>query len=629
MLRWYDLLNDLRNYHEIFLNPNQTMETVLKRMNKNLLAQSIAAFVMGSASLWASAEVVVLKASTIITMDDKNPRAEAIAFDTATKKITAVGSLKDVTASAPNATVKDLGSTVLMPGFIDPHNHPFLSGITTQAPAFWIAPYVGYKTWADVQAKILKEDKKAPAGVPLVFNGVDRLLQQAPMPTKGILDKLTPSGRPILVVDNSGHAVYFNSASIKMLGWKDGKPPANPVGGSFGRNPDGTSNGVANETAAIIAVAGPILPKAVPHLLLSGAEWYAYMASLGITSTSEHTYSTGMYKGYLALASVPDSPIRISVYHMAVDSDAGVKATWPDPSMVRKNGIKLWADGTPWLGSVAQSFGYLDNERTRTADIILGPLGEKGMNYSRLQLDELLDKYAPMGYQMAFHCNGDVGFDVVLDAYEYALNKYNLIGTDHRWRVEHLGAARADQFKRAESLGVTVSLAPFQYIYWGDLLDGTMFKPEYGAEWQRVGDAFKANIHTTFHNDGSVSPPDTLRNIQHMVTRTTDSGKVHGADQAVTMEQALKASTINGAYQLKRDNEIGSLEVGKYADLVELSADLTAVKPDEITTKVKVQGTWLGGKKIDTAKFLEEIKAIDPTEHQDLAGAALKGVHSH
>ena len=601
----------------------------MKIFSRTFISKSISAFVMCSAPLFATAEVVVLKAANIITMDEKNPRAQAIAFDTDTKKITAVGSLKDVQASAPSATVKDLGTTVLMPGFIDPHNHPFLSGITTQAPAFWIAPYVGYKTWADVQAKILKEDKASPAGVPLVFNGVDRLLQQAPTPTKDVLDKLTPSGRPVLVIDNSGHAVYFNTATIKALGWKDRKPPANPVGGSFGRNKDGTSNGVANETAAIMAVAGPILPKAIPHLLHSGAEWFAYMASLGITSTSEHTYSTGMYKGYLALASVPNSPMRISVYHMAVDSDAGVKATWPDPSMVRKNGIKLWADGTPWLGSVAQSFGYLDNERTRKADIILGPLGEKGMNYTRLQLDELLDKYAPMGYQMAFHCNGDVGFDVVLDAYEYALNKYNLIGTDHRWRVEHLGAARADQFKRAESLGVTVSLAPFQYIYWGDLLDGTMFKPEYGAQWQRAGDAFKYNIHTTFHNDGSVSPPDTLRNIQRMVTRTTDAGSVHGANQAVTLDQALKASTINGAYQLKRDTEVGSLEVGKYADLVELSADITAVNPNEILEKVKVQGTWLGGKKIDIAQFLKEIKAIDPSEHQALGEASLKGVHSH
>ena len=584
---------------------------------------------MCSAPLFVSAEVVVLKAANIITMDEKNPRAQAIAFDTNTKKITAVGSLKDVQASAPSATVKDLGTTVLMPGFIDPHNHPILSGITTQAPAYWIAPYVGYKTWADVQAKILKSDKEAAPGVPLIFNGVDRLLQQAPVPTRDILDKLTPSGRPIVVVDNSGHAVYFNSATIKFLGWKGGKPPANPVGGSYGRNPSGTSNGVANEAAALMAVVTPLFPKAIPNPLMSSAKWYAYMASLGITSTSEHTYNSGQYKPYLALASVPDSPLRMHVYHMAIDADAGDTVTWPDPSMVRKNGIKLWADGSPWLGNVAQSFAYLENPRTKQAEIIIGPLGEKGMNYTRMQLDQLLDKYAPMGYQMSFHCNGDVGFDVVLDAYEYALAKYKLMGTDHRWRVEHLGAARGDQFKRAESLGVTVSLAPFQYIYWGDLLDGTMFDPAIGSQWQRVNDAFKANLHTSFHNDGSVSPPDTLRNIARMVTRTTDSGNVHGANQAVTLDQALKASTMNGAYQLKRDKEIGSLEVGKYADLVELSADITAVNPNEILEKVKVQGTWLGGKKINTAKFLDQINAIDPSQHQGMGASALKNAHSH
>lgn len=577
----------------------------------------------------ALAEIQILKASTIITMDDKNPRAEAIAFDTVTKKITAIGSLQNVRASAPNAKVQDLGSTVLMPGFIDPHNHPILSGITTQAPAYWIAPYVGAKTWADVQATIKKADAEAPAGRPLVFNGLDRLLQEAPLPTRDILDQLTPSGRAIIVIDNSGHAVYFNTAVIKILGWKDDKPPVNPVGGSYGRFQDGTSNGVANESAALMAVIGPILPKAIPHILLSSAKWYAYMASMGITSTSEHTYNTGMYKGYEALASVPDSPVRMHVYHMAIEPDAAAKVTWPDPSMVRKNGVKLWADGSPWLGTVAQSFGYLDNARTKQANILLGPLFEKGMNYTRAQLDQLLDQYAPMGYQMAFHCNGDVGFDVVLDAYENALNKYKLIGTDHRWRVEHLGAARADQFQRAERLGVTVSMAPFQYIYWGDLLDGTMFASQYGAQWQRVGDAMKMKTRTTFHNDGTVSPPDTLRNIQRMVTRTTDSGKVHGPNQAVTLEEALKASTINGAFQLKRDQEIGSLEVGKFADLVELSADITAVNPNEILEKVKVQGTWLGGKKIDLTKFIEQITAIDPTEHKDLANSAIKNFHRH
>ena len=147
------------------------------------------------------------------------------------------------------------------------------------------------------------------------------------------------------------------------------------------------------------------------------------------------------------------------------------------------------------------------------------------MNYTRAQLDAILDELVPTGYQIAFHCNGDVGFDVVLDAYARALAKFNPLGSDHRWRVEHLGAARKDQFERAAALGVTCSLSPFQYIYWGDLLDGVMFDSAYGAQWQRVRDAFEAGVVPSYHNDGSVTPPNQLLNVAQTVTRRTISGK--------------------------------------------------------------------------------------------------------
>ena len=598
-------------------------------MNRKSLLNVLPVFVLYCLSNLAVAQTQILKASTIITMDERNPRAEAVAFDTATKKITAIGSLVDVKAKAPQAQVTDLGATVLMPGFVEPHGHPILAGLTTQAPSYWIAPYVGYKTWDDVKAKILKEDAAMPAGQPLFFIGVDRMLQQAPLPTKEVLDPLTPSGRPILILDNSGHAIYFNTAAIKALGWKNGKPPKNPVGGSFGRNKDGTSNGVANEASGVVAVGTPFFSKLFPHPLQQGAKWYAYMASFGITSSSDMAYSTGEYKAYAAYSSLPDFPVRTSVYHMSIEPDAAIKVSWSDPSLVRKEGIKLWADGSPWIGSIATSFGYLDNAQTRNAQITLGPLGEKGMNYTRLQLDQILDKYAPLGYQMSFHCNGDVGFDVVMDAYERALNKYKLIGTDHRWRVEHLGAAQGDQFKRAASLGVTVSMAAFQFVYWSDLLDGTMFAPNYGNQWIAAGDAFKAGVKPSFHNDGPVSPPNPLLNVQNMVTRTSASGKVHGANQQLSLNDALKAITINGAYQLKRDKEVGSLEIGKFADFVELSNDPNKVDPLKINEQVKVQGTWLGGRKINTAKFVQEVSAIDPSEHKGLVKNAMKGSHSH
>ena len=144
-----------------------------------------------------------------------------------------------------------------------------------------------------------------------------------------------------------------------------------------------------------------------------------------------------------------------------------------------------------------------------------------------------------------------------------------------------------------------------------------MFDSEHGAQWQRTRDAFEAGVRPSYHNDGSVSPPDQLYNVQQTVMRATVSGKVHGANQAVTLDQALRAITVNGAYQLRRDHEIGSLAVGKYADLVELSADIYTVPVDEITDRVKVLGTWLGGRKIDADAFIDQIDAIDPSGHSD------------
>ncbi len=567
----------------------------------------------------------ILKADSIITMDESNPRAEAIAFDDSSGKILAVGSVADCQAAAPGTEVTDLGSTVLMPGFIEAHSHPMLGGMITQKPCHWIAPYMGYPHFSDVEALWTKVNAALPPDQPVVFQGLDRLLQQAEMPTNTDLDKFFPTRRAV-VLDNSGHVAYFNSAVIAFNKWADGKPPANPPGAHFGRNPDGTSNGIAYETAAQLEAVLPTVRDAVPHPLESAAQWLQYMAGFGITATSEMTYSTNMLKGYEALTTRPDSPVRISLYHMAIDPDAGVKVDSPDPAMLRKQGVKLWADGSPWVGSIASSFAYLDTPAVQKAQIPLGPGGDKMMNYTRVELDALLAKYAPQGWQMSFHVNGDVGLDIVLDAYEEALVNNNLMGTDHRWRVEHCGGCRGDQFQRAVDMGVTISLGPFQYIYWGDLLDGTMFPPELGSQWMRWGDAVRTGAHLSFHNDGPVSPPIPLLNIQTAITRTTDTGQVHGANQIISIDEALKAETVGAAYMLHREDEIGSLAPGMYADLVELSMDPYLAEPTKLATQVKVQGTWSSGRKIDLDSYMAQIKEIEaanthPVDHGTVMGS--------
>lgn len=567
---------------------------------------------------------LVIKAASIITMDDSIPRAEAIGIDTATGQITVVGTVSDVQAEAPGVPLTDLGTTVLMPGFIDPHNHPALAGMVTQAPAYWIAPYVGYPEYSDVTALFIKVNGELPPDQPAIFNGLDRVLQGAPELINTDLDQFFPS-RPVIVLDNSGHEAYFNTALMKLNGWENNKAPADPVGARFGRNADGTSNGRAYETAALLAVAGKILSTAIPHPLLSIARWLQMMATNGITMTSEHSYQDDLLKGYIACMSVPDAPIRIGLYHMSITPDCSDKLSSPVPeAMLWKQGIKLWADGSPWVGTIASSFPYLDTPIVQHAQIPLGPSGESMMNYTRVELDAVLAKYAPTGWQIAFHVNGDVGLDIVLDAYEHALVTNNLLGTDHRWRVEHVGGCRGDQFERAASLGVNISLAQFQFIYWGDVLDGQMFTSDIGSQWIRAADAFKSGAVCTFHNDGPVSPPSPLLNIQTAVTRRTPSGQVHGANQQISLTDAFKAHTINAAHQLGRDHDLGSITVGKLADLVELSSDPFVVDVESLTDEVTVQGTWLNGKKIDSSAFLTQIEAIDPSEHAGLPVAVKK-----
>ncbi len=161
---------------------------------------------------------LILKALVVITMNPTADRVEAVAVDTTSGKIAAVGTLKECQQAAPKANVQDLGSTVLMPGFIDPHSHPLLGGIVTQEPAYWISPHKGYATFADVEKLWRKLDKELPPDQPVLCNGLDRLLQGAPELTNTQLDTYFPKRRA-LILDNSGHEVYFNSAVIASNGW--------------------------------------------------------------------------------------------------------------------------------------------------------------------------------------------------------------------------------------------------------------------------------------------------------------------------------------------------------------------------------------------------------------------------
>jgi predicted amidohydrolase YtcJ len=560
----------------------------------------------------------ILTAGTLITMDPARPRAQAVAISDG--RIAAVGTVAQCRTDYPDAELIDTGAAALLPGFIEPHSHPIMSGIATQPPARSIAPWDA-PAWADIEAIFAEAVANTDPSTPLLFAGFDALLHKRPSPKAPELDRIFGE-RAAVVTDNSGHGVYFNTAVMKQHGW-DVNPPADPVGAHFGRNPDGSLDGQGFETAALLAVAGPVLAQ-LGNPLVSAAEYYAWMSRGGYTSTSDMTYDPKFKGAYETLAAAPSCPLRVSMWEMSTtDTYNAAESFSVAEQLLVKQGVKLWTDGSPWIGNIAISFPYLSTEATRTAGIdpaVAG--GVQSMNYSREQLDAVLDVAAPTGWQMAFHANGDLAVDLALDAYEDSLHRHNLLGTDHRWRLEHLGAGTRKQFDRAARLGVHVSMAPFQYYYWGDLLDGQIFDHEHGSQWAAFADAVASGAMVSLHNDGSVSPPTPVLNIQTAVTRRTRAGTVHGADQCITLDQGLRAHTINAARTLHRDRLIGSIEIGKLADFTELSADPYTVDPAELADKSRVSGTWLSGERIDLNAFVRAISGSDTGQHEHLAAHA-------
>jgi predicted amidohydrolase YtcJ len=285
--------------------------------------------------------------------------------------------------------------------------------------------------------------------------------------------------------------------------------------------------------------------------------------------------------------------VRLRTYEMSTAAMSTTEQPANGDDVVRQVGIKIWVDGSPWIGNIDLTFPYLDTDATRTIGVTPGSCGHA--NYTREQLTDIVAAYFPLGWQMACHVQGDAGVDTILDVYEQALAAHPR--DDHRLRLEHVGAITDEQLQRAHHLGVTCSIFVDQIHYWGDILVDGLFGPEHGSRWMPAGSAVATGMRISLHNDPPVTPEEPLRNISVAATRVAPSGRVLGPEQRLTVEQAIRAQTLDAAWQLFSDDVAGSLEVGKYADLVVLSADPRAVPPEAIAD-LDVRATYLAGTRV-------------------------------
>ncbi|UOQ56834.1 amidohydrolase [Leucobacter allii] len=541
----------------------------------------------------AGAETIFL-GGPIVTMDAERSTAEALAV--AAGRIVAVGEAEAVLAHRGPATeVVDLAGRALLPGFVEAHGHPMI-GMSFRGDGVIDVRAAICPTAESVLRTVRAAVAAAPVGMPLTVVGWEELLRPGlPEPHRAWLDALAPRN-PLAVLHNSAHSAWANSLALAAAGVDAATP--DPEGSHFVRDALGEPTGRAEELPATLMLAGApldVAPERAPALL--AAELAAYAAA-GVTTVGELALDPAQ-GALLAGVTASEGRVRVRAYRMsnrprAVASGVG-SAVPADPEMYREIGVKLWADGSPWVGTIAASFPYADTETARR----LGVAGARGCcNYTAAEVEALCAAGLRAGEQVAVHAQGDAALDLVLDAVAAALEGAIAAGVDvgdHRIRLEHCCLMTPEQFRRAADLGLTCSLFLAHVRYWGDAI-GELFG-ERGERWTAARSALDAGLRISLHNDVPVTPSEPLANVHAAVTRRTRSGRVLAPEERISVEEALAAVTIDAAWQLRSERELGSLEPGKHADLVELTDDPRAVDPEAIDG-IGVVRTWLAGRPV-------------------------------
>ena len=207
-------------------------------------------------------------------------------------------------------------------------------------------------------------------------------------------------------------------------------------------------------------------------------------------------------------------------------------------------------------------------------------------------LTNMVNAYHAAGLQMHMHTNGDEASELMIDAVEKALHKSPR--PDHRHTLTHCQMADESQFKRMAQLGICSNLFANHIYYWGDQhLEQTM-GPDRAARMDAAATASRHGVHFSIHSDAPVTPLNPLFTVWCAVNRKTESDRILGENERISVEEALHAVTLGAAYTLKLDHLVGSIESGKFADFAVLDEDPAQVDPAEIRD-IGVWGTVVGG----------------------------------
>ncbi len=541
----------------------------------------------GRAIAAGAAADLVFEGGTIIPLAAAGGITPAEAVAVRGGQIVAVGAKSDIDGLKGDGTkIVDLAGRTLLPGFIDPHQHSCF--VALFAELLTDVGYTRYPRRADLIAELKALDAKLPPGAWLLGCNFDNLLQGGDL-SMAELDGVSKD-RPIFIWYVNMHDAAANSAAFRIADIPSDVGVL-PGGGHFGRNADGSFNGLVYEESAMLKFVAHAMPPITPQVFAKAMQdYFKASAALGYTATHEPgTIQPAWIEGLTGLTASGTGRLSASLMYSdlaAANAYAhlgiGAKATVFPGSRFSLFGIKIVGDGSNQTLTGAQTQPYLDTS-------------EKGApNYPPDELKKMVADIKAAGWPVQIHCNGDATIDDALDAIEaaYGSNPAPPTGLN---RIEHATMARPDQIARMKALGVQPTFLMNHVFFYGAAHRDQIFGPERAAFMDPAGACLAAGLPFTLHTDTPCSPPGALRLVQTAVTRVCDIDRsVIGPDQAIPVEAALRAVTLAAAEQIGQGERLGSLEPGKEADFVILEQDPFTVRPDEIMA-IGISETWVAG----------------------------------
>jgi predicted amidohydrolase YtcJ len=516
----------------------------------------------------------------VITAAADGRPASAVAV--AGNRIVAVGGDDDVRPWQENDTeVVDLRGRTLAPGFNDAHCHPMHIGFELQQVNARTPPNASI---ADIASRIGERALAVGPGAWVVARGYDQArLAENRHPTRHDLDAVAPEN-PVLLVRGCGHIAVANSRALALA--KITRDTTDPSGGTIDRDEHGEPVGILREAAQNLVrtlIPAPDAAQMVEALLLAGNLYL----SLGVTSVADAGIRTSAeMDAYQSLARSGQLALRTYLMMMIDETlgplrELGLRTGFGD-HWLRIGPAKIFLDGSIGGRTARMSQPYEDEDDN---------LG-LWMQDPQVMKDKIKAAHLA-GFQCCAHAIGDAAIDLLLSAFEEALREKPR--PNHRHRIEHSSILRPDLIDRVARLrAVPVPGTSFLYGF------ERAYVQNLGIDRIRYAYAMR-----TFFDRGIIAAastdapyafsPSPMIGVQTMVTRKSVEGNEVWLEERVSVEEAIRAYTWNGAYAAFEETVKGSLEPGKLADLVVLEADLRQVDPDELGT-VQVDLTMIDGR---------------------------------